>query len=231
MFTGPGVAPPGYGNFAPNPPDRHATPPTRSPNAPPLSPPASSPSPALPTRPYGSCPDWPRCLCFKARWVQACAGCGMELAPGCCAKKFGTGWGHMFCVAARQQAPTLADPDEHLLCVVCRMRSSRRSNGLCDLCTPAASVPPSGGTATTADPPRPTLRWGSPGVIAVWDPAYSPPGIYLSFPVLMAKVKPGRTVPPAREDAESAQIFDRTDDALEAFFQRNPRRQKVEVWR
>ena len=157
--------------------------------------------------------------------------CGNTLESGVCATKFGTGWGHAYCVTPDRAAPPLRDPlgaGDAAMCLRCRSRPSQRSNGLCEECVVfPQSCPPPAVKATAV----PSQRWGSPGVVAVWDSSYSPTGVYLSTSTLRSKATEGRRVPPAREDSEAAQTFGETDDALEASLRRKPLKQKVEVWR
>ena len=80
-------------------------------------------------------------------------------------------------------------------------------------------------------PHQPTARWTEEGVWAVWDATYAQRGVYMSALPLRGRLQPGQTFPPAREDGPRAQVFDTLVEAVEGFFERQPRSQKVEVWR
>jgi hypothetical protein len=79
--------------------------------------------------------------------------------------------------------------------------------------------------------PVPTARWTEEGIWAVWDETYAQRGIYMTPLQLRSHLKPDQTFPPAREDGRMAQVFDSLDSAVENFFVRVPRAQRVEVWR
>ena len=53
---------------------------------------------------------------------------------------------------------------------------------------------------------------------AVWGQRYAKVGVYLSVTAPVQRLRPGKSAPPTRDDAQDAMAYDSLEDAVLAFF-------------